>query len=189
MNFKMALVLVFGIVFSIAWGSSKSRAADDEVDYRAVQSLAAGHKFAAKIDAASFAKAVAPYPRGDGGIYQVSVGNYMMWRIVNLFPPTADIEDIRLTEYKQSCWTIVPEKETPKVLCGIVARMTVVIEGYPLNMLFKNPGQGVDDYADPADPANATAVRDGMRKIADHAIEGFQSMLIKRGVLEPGKKL
>ena len=184
MNFKSAMVVVFGVVFAIAWGSSIARAADDEVDYKGVQSQAAAHRFAAKINPASFAKAIALYPRSDGGNYQVSLGNYMMWKVVNLFPPNTDIQDITLTGYKQTCWTIVPEKETPKVLCGIEARMTIVIEGYPLNMIFKNPGQGVDDYADPADPASAPMIRAGMQKIADHTVDGFHRLLIKRGVLE-----
>lgn len=63
------------------------------------------HAVAAAIDEASLDKAVASYPgtKDNTGHYEVGVGKYLKWQIVNLFPADQTVKSIRLDAFDEDC--------------------------------------------------------------------------------------
>lgn len=102
----------------------------DEIPYGKWQKLSAVHAVVADVDKASFDKAVAVYPDKGGKTYNVRVGRYLYWRLVNMFQPSTRIGGLRLVNFRLSC-----EPETPfvfvRVRCSMTARLSLVQNGRP----------------------------------------------------------
>lgn len=170
----------FGLVLIV---TGAARAADDEHPYENLQGLAAAHEIAADIDQGSFAKADAYYPRLDGGHHVIAMGNYIYWKIVNLFQSRDRVGRMWLSGYAHRCRIRRGFADAPTVVCNIRAQLTVTHGGRTHRFTFTRNSVQVGGHFATGDPRQAPARRAEMRFLTDEAVNFFATRMRETGIL------
>jgi len=163
-------------------GLGAAAAQTTEVPFKALMDTARAHAVVAAFDRDAFEHATASYPRDDaGGTMAVRTGNYMMWKIVHLFPSDRTVERIALPVFALVC---APRKSqyATTVACRLSASFAVTDRGATrrINLVVN---RNVGRFVLPKPGEDMGVVQSGVAATVDDAVNGLAVHLKRMGVL------
>ncbi len=176
-------IIVVALIAAVAL-PALAQVTHDEHPHKTLKHHGRVHQIIKDTDVSSFRKAVASYPTAvRGSKHRVAMGQYLLWKLVIMFPSRTRVGRLWLHRYRQVC---VPQKRnigTIGVLCSIYLDIRIRKGRKTYRGVYARKLMPVGAWYDPRRTDYRAVVRAEVRKPLDIAIEVVAGQFIRAGVL------